>query len=332
MGPFNTLAGYRRRFNELAHAVGEGREVSRAALQEVQVLRQELTAVRAGQKALQAQMHDMTGRVGALQVAGVERADVEATFRADVITGLRRIHAEEAWHRRALRELRATSAYEQAYTDPDPLVSVLIPTYNRLDLLRSRAIPSVLAQEHRNLEIVVVGDAADFGEADLMAGFERSPIRFFNLANRGPYPEDVRRRWLVAGTPPFNEAMARARGAWMAPLADDDSMRPHHLSSLLSAVRERRLEVAYGLLEMHRDGHADSVLGSFPPQEGRFGLQAALLHGHLRLFELELSDADFSVPNDWGVMERMLRAGVRVGRIDEIVADYYPGMLGLAAE
>src|SRR5689334_16475836 len=38
----------------------------------------------------------------------------------------------------------------------DPLVSVIIPTYNRVELLMTRALPSVMAQTYKNVEIVVV--------------------------------------------------------------------------------------------------------------------------------------------------------------------------------
>jgi hypothetical protein len=61
---------------------------------------------------------------------------------------------------------------------------------------------------------------------------------------------------------------------------------------------------------------------------GDIGLQAALLHGHLSFFELELADADFDVPGDWARIERMLSAGVRVGMIDDVLAEYWPSTKG----
>src|SRR5262249_50302660 len=63
---------------------------------------------------------------------------------------LRSIHDRSQWRRVRLRELRASDGYERAYSDPDPLVSVVIPTYDNHELLRERAIPSVLAQTYQN--------------------------------------------------------------------------------------------------------------------------------------------------------------------------------------
>ena len=170
--------------------------------------------------------------------------------------------------------MRRTLEYESAYVDANPLISVLILTYERLELLRSRAIPSILAQQHPNLEIVIVGDRVLYEAGDVTTGFAGAPIRYVNLPLRGPYPEEARKRWLVSGTTPLNEAMAIARGAWLAPFADDDKMRPNHLITLLAAARERRLEFVYGRLQQHLNDGVDAVLGSFPPKPRDIGLQA----------------------------------------------------------
>jgi hypothetical protein len=272
--------------------------------------------VAARQEQLFGELGRLSGSVAALEAA-------QPGFRADVISALKHIHAEEAWHRRRLRELRETPEYAAAFTDPEPLISVLIPTYERLGTLRERAIPSILSQEYRNFEIVIVGDNAPYGAAEVLDGFERAPIRYENLTAQVRYPDDVRRRWLVAGTPPFNEAMHLARGAWMAPFADDDAMLPRHMRVLLERAQADRLEFVYGRLRYATSGE---TIGSFPPRLGDIGLQGALLHGVLSVFELELADADFDVPNDWARIERMLRAGVRVGMVDEVVVEYFPGL------
>jgi hypothetical protein len=332
MGPLGKLASLRRRFNELAAGVGDGRELSRGALQATQAVQADLAAVSARQAKLDARLGELSAQLTSLKQSDQVRCERDRVRHAELLGGMRRIHADEAWHRRRLRELRATPEYESAFTDPDPLISVLISTYEQLDLLRARALPSILAQEYRNFEIVIVGDCAPYEAADVTEGFAGAPIRYFNLPFRGPYPEDGRRRWLVAGTPPFNEAMARARGIWLAPFADDDEMRPNHLTALLAAARERRLEFVYGRLQQHLANGPDRVLGTFPPRLGDVGLQAALLHGHLKLFEFELADADLDVPNDWGHIERMLRAGVRTGMIDEVVTDYYPSLRAMGSD
>jgi putative methyltransferase (TIGR04325 family) len=239
----------------------------------------------------------------------------------------------EPWRRARLWELRAGPDYEPAFTDDEPLVSVVIPTYDNHRLLGERSIPSVLAQTYQNFEVVVVGDAAPPEARAVVEGFGDPRISFHNRPYRGPYPEDPHARWLVAGVPPYNEAARRARGRWIAPLDDDDAFRPDHLQRLLDAARENRWELAYGQVEIHRpDGSSDRV-GRFPPAHGQAALQMAIYHaGLVPIFELELIDAVFDIPCDWGLFRRMLRAGVGMGMIDEVVVDGYPSALWMRRE
>jgi hypothetical protein len=46
----------------------------------------------------------------------------------------------------------------------------------------------------------------------------------------------------------------------------------------------------------------------------------------LRFFERELVAAALGLPGDWFLLDRMLRAGVRFGYVEELVFDYYPTM------
>jgi|SRR5664280_226144 Glycosyl transferase family 2 len=58
----------------------------------------------------------------------------------------------------AYHAYRETDEYRAAYATAVPLVSVCMATLDRAELLIERSIASVLAQTHRNLQIVVVGD------------------------------------------------------------------------------------------------------------------------------------------------------------------------------
>ena len=87
---------------------------------------------------------------------------------------------------------------------------------------------------------------------------------------------------------------------------------------------ERRLEIVYSRLRAHLADGSERLIGEFPPRHSQFGLQATLYHGGLRFMELNLSDEIFSVPNDWSLCRRMMRAGVRMGMVDKPTVDFYP--------
>lgn len=246
-------------------------------------------------------------------------------MQADLIVEmLRSIADEEPANRRRLRALRESSAYAEAFEARKPLVSVVVPTYRNRDALATVSLPSVLGQTYTNLEVIVVGDAAPAAMAEVVDRCNDKRVRFENLTVRGPYSEDPFRAWLTTGSAPFNAGVAQARGLWIAPLGDDDAFTPDHVERLLGAAREQRWELAYGRLRAHMEDGSEELLGEFPPSHGQFGLQAALYHAGLSFMELNLADDIFGEPNDWSLCRRMLRAGVRMGMIDEPTVDYHP--------
>lgn len=99
-------------------------------------------------------------------------------------------------------------------TTSGPLVSVLITTYNRSRLLR-RAINSVLMQDFRDFEIVIIDDCSPDDTTDVVASYEDPRIRYLrNETNVGSQVGDraILRRFVY-------ELM---RGKYWVYLCDDD--------------------------------------------------------------------------------------------------------------
>ncbi len=96
--------------------------------------------------------------------------------------------------------------------DRQPLVSVVIPTYQRATLV-VEAIDSVLAQTWARQEIIVIVDGSDDGTATLLRRYG-DRIRLVEQDNRGL--NAVR-----------NRALGMAQGEYIALLDDDDLWRPH---------------------------------------------------------------------------------------------------------
>jgi hypothetical protein len=307
-----SLKGLSRRvIDRVAHPYVQDLQVSLEVTQQL---------VEKAQRSIEA-LHGDLGRVHQelQQVHGrTDRIEIDAQHTAEIV---RHVFDEEVANRRRLHALRMAKDYELAFTESEPLVSFLIPTYTSYETLRDVALPSILGQTYANVEVIVVGDCAPPETEEAIASIGDPRVTYFNRTVRGPYPEDPSRRWYVVGTPPYNEALARARGRWIACLGDDDAVRPTHTERLLAAARENRYEHCYGLQLVKFAEGEPMTLGKFPPELGEWGLQAALFHGGLRFFESELSDSIYREPNDWSMCRRMLRAGVSFGMIDEVVVD-----------
>ena len=113
-----------------------------------------------------------------------------------------------------------------------PEISVIMPTYNRFEMLE-KALNSVLSQSFQDFEVLVVDDAsADNTNERLQDGFkaeiEKGIIRYIrNEKNQGR-------------SACRNTGATLARAELIAFLDDDDSWMPEHLESLDYFMAEQR--------------------------------------------------------------------------------------------
>jgi len=129
--------------------------------------------------------------------------------------------------KRAVLRRSATACHSST-----PLVSVIIPTYNRPDMLVG-AVKSVLAQTFTNFEIIVINDCG-IDVSEIFTVIDDKRITYINHeVSKGP-----------AAT--RNTGIRAARGKYIAYLDDDDIYYPDHLEILVSWLENNpEYKVAY---------------------------------------------------------------------------------------
>ena len=107
-----------------------------------------------------------------------------------------------------------------------PLVSVIIPTWNRKDFLK-RAIDSVLMQDGISVEILVCDDGSTDGTVEMVSSLQDPRVRLIT----GPR----------AGRPaiPRNRGIREASGEWLAFLDDDDEWLPGKMQAQFAFAKEK---------------------------------------------------------------------------------------------
>lgn len=244
-------------------------------------------------------------------------------FRPSGLAELARERIQLEYDRRMLarvREGRDVCWFD--HDDPEPLVTIRIPTYNRGDLVK-RSIGSALAQTYRNIEVLVVGDCCDEPTAAAVEAFDDPRLRFVNLGARGLYPLDPRQRWYVAGVNPMNAALDLARGSWIAPCDDDDELTPHHVEVLLDGARRMRCEWVFSKARWERRPDEWEVLGAEPLRRYGVAHGAVFYSAGLRFVKYSPTCWRIGEPADWNMWKRMQHLGVRMGFVDEITYVHY---------
>ena len=137
----------------------------------------------------------------------------------------------------------------------DPLVSVIIPTFNRSNVLRL-AIQSVLWQTERNFELLVIGDGCTDDSDSVVRSFGDARVHWNNLRVNSGHQ-----------SAPVNAGLAMSRAQYVAYLGHDDLWHPEHLRSMLAAITSTPADLVSSLVESigPQGTNYRQIHGIYPP-------------------------------------------------------------------
>lgn len=204
----------------------------------------------------------------------------------------------------------------------NPLVTIIIPTFNRTEFLMNRSLPAALAQTYKNTEIFVIGDGTEQATVDAMETITDPRVFFINLP-RSTYPEDHHSFWQVGGVIPLNWGIDHARGDWLCMSGDDDAMLPNFVELLLNEAIAQDVDYIYGRVQVMSEFSSHGYLGKWPPMMGQMsnGLWKKSLN-----YRYDPESWKKNLPCDWELITRMLDDGVKFGYIHQVVYQYYPAV------
>ncbi len=204
-----------------------------------------------------------------------------------------------------------------------PLVSVILPTFNRTHFF-AEALASVLGQTYRNTQIIAVNDGGQ-DVSDIIGSYNDSRIVFIDRReNRGKAYS-------------LNEALDRAKGKYVCYLDDDDLYYPNHVKTLVNALEsETDCQVAYSdlykayfkLVPPHRRLILSKVLevsrdfDRFVMLYFNHVLHVSLMHRRDLLEKTGPYNEDLNVLIDWD-MTRRLGFFTDFRHVYEITGEFY---------
>ena len=175
-----------------------------------------------------------------------------------------------------------------------PRVSVVIPTYNRAQLV-TRAIDSVLQQTFDDFELIVVDDGSPDETADIVRRYQDSRIRLLRL---------VRNQGVSRAR---NAGISNARGEWVAFLDCDDEWLPEKLERQMARVD---LDADEQTIVVYCRNYRQ-----FGPQKRKPGRRKELPEGDV--FDSLLREGTTLIPSVYVVKRSAL---IEVGGFDERLA------------
>jgi glycosyltransferase involved in cell wall biosynthesis len=197
--------------------------------------------------------------------------------------------------------------------DAAPLISIVMATYNRSNLLRY-SIGSLQRQTLTDWELLVIGDACTDNTATVVATFADPRIRYHNL------PQNIGEQ-----SGPNNVGVQQARGRYIAFLNHDDLWFPQHLEAQVAQLEREAADLVFSLGVFIAGDGSQRLTSADPSGEYRpeFGVPATCW-----LFRRELAERVgpwrfyqelYDPPSmDW--LHRAWRSGARMRLTPQLTA------------
>lgn len=199
----------------------------------------------------------------------------------------------------------------------EPLVTVIIPSYNMAHLL-PQAVESVRTQTHRNFQILIIDDGSTDNTAEVARQWNDARIVYTRQENAG----------LSAAR---NTGLAEARGEFICFLDADDLFLPRKTELQIDHLLDNPMTAAVtgSVLRTDEDGR---LLYRFRRKPGRLSRKQmfvanrtpihALLFRRSWIDKTGLFDVTLKGAEDWDFLTRMMLLGGRIAVIPEFVCDY----------
>lgn len=197
-------------------------------------------------------------------------------------------------------------------------VSVIIPTYNRAQLI-TRAIWSVLDQEYTgSIEVIIIDDCSNDSTRQVVAGISDQRIRYVKLSTRN------------GACAARNTGILEAKGELIAFLDSDDFWLPGKLARVAECFERVNADVVFHAFE--RRGLVQNCIERIPPANvtSRWINTSDLLPGNMASTQTLVFDRNCIQGNlfdpcmprfqDWELMLRLCLQNKKIFYLNEVLA------------
>ncbi len=197
-----------------------------------------------------------------------------------------------------------------------PMVSIITPVYNGADYI-GQAIESVLSQNYKNFELLIVDDGSTDNTKKVVLKYNDDRIKYIFKQNGG-----------VSSA--RNHAIIRSRGQYIMPLDADDVMAPHFITLHLQEFdKHPQADLIYcDVLLIDADGEPIRIMKKPEYQNRKLLIRDLFRQGHpvipfrfgirRSVFDrIGLYDETLLVGEDYDMMRRFVKAGLKEHHLQE---------------
>ena len=185
--------------------------------------------------------------------------------------------------------------------DDKPLISVIIPSYNRGHLIQ-KAAQSVLEQTYKNIELIIVDDGSTDNTESQVKSIADSRIKYFKLEKN------------TGACAARNKGIQEANGEYISFNDSDDCWKNEKLETQLEFLKQENADVVLCAMRCYDEN--GNFLHDFPKnvETGKISYEQLLkyncsstqiLFGKAECFKNTLFDASMPRLQDWDITLRL---------------------------
>lgn len=119
------------------------------------------------------------------------------------------------------------------------LVSIIIPVYNRCNVIR-KSYQSLINQTYQNLEIIFVNDGSTDNSLEVLKQFNDKRVKVINQDNLGPLTARI-------------NGLKASSGKYICFVDSDDTLNKDYISKLVNTINLHHSNIAIARLGIHYD-------------------------------------------------------------------------------
>lgn len=208
-----------------------------------------------------------------------------------------------------------TNEYKECFYKTNPLVTVMMTTYNQGDTLVNYSLKSILDQTYKNLQIIVVADHSTDNTDILMSKINDSRLTYINLKDPPRYPGKTKRHiWLIAGSYPFNKGLELAEGDFLTHCDHDDAFTENRIEKLVEFIQKNQCDLIHHPFYL---GTKDKLISYNDSKElicGKITTSAVFYHHWFKQLPTDINCWKIDEPGDWNRYKKFKEIGAKILR------------------
>jgi len=207
---------------------------------------------------------------------------------------------------------RLTPEYQSVFTKPNPLVSVVISTYNGCEMLIGLCLDGILNQTYKNLEIIIIDDGSTDGTAEAIKELNDDRIIFETITR-----DKESDTWFTCGGAASNHGLDLCTGKFIVHCDDDDYFLPEKIEKLVFLSQTTKADATHHPFVIHRNPEGTVInIDSKHYAAGFVCTSMMFYHSYFKKIKIEL---DKEEQGDWGKARRIMELGANIVRHPEIL-------------